>query len=97
MAADGRVSGRGFEWPAGSVTLAGGDRDVIVGIRPEALRLRASPDAVRLGARVVSVLPAGSYTVIQAETEGGERLYVQVNDEVDLADDTSLTLYIDPE
>ena len=96
LGADGSVTGRGFTWPANTFSPNGGGRDVVIGIRPEALRLQGSTGALPLETRIVSVLPAGSYTVAQAEVAGGERLYVQVSDDATVEADGALTLYIDP-
>jgi ABC-type sugar transport system ATPase subunit len=92
---DGAVAGRGFAWPAGAVPWSGPERDVVVGIRPEALRVREDGASLSLRTRVVSVLPAGSYTVVQAELEDGERLYVQLSETTAVRPEQPLALHVD--
>ncbi len=95
--ADGAVRGHGFAWPAGSLRAARRPGDVMVGIRPEALRLEGNA-GLPLPVEVVSVLPAGSYTVVQAHLDAadGTRLYVQLSDAAGLEPGGRATLYVDP-
>ncbi len=95
--ADGSIRGHGFSWPAGAVQGAPATGEVVVGIRPEALRFGEGA-GLELPVEVISVLPAGSYTVIQAHlaAAGGERLYVQAGDHVDLQPFEQVKLRVDP-
>jgi ABC-type sugar transport system ATPase subunit len=97
MADDGAIRGHGFGWPTGAFAGTGRSGDVTVGIRPESLRVDGQP-GLPLPLEVVSVLPAGSYTVVQAHVAGpdGSRLYLQLGDDVDVSVGARITATVDP-
>ena len=95
---DGSLRGPGIAWPAGTFSnLPPAGSDVVIGIRPEALRFGAS-HGLDIPVEIVSVLPAGSFTVVQAHVAApeGERLYLQVEDALDLEPHERRTLSVDP-
>lgn len=84
-----------FTLPA-SIRNAGKSSDIIVGLRPEQLKLAGSGGNVKATVAVEVVEPLGNEMLIYVSL-GEERLVVRTEPNLNISPDDRLTLYFDPE
>jgi multiple sugar transport system ATP-binding protein len=92
------VTSSGFKFPVGAMPLSGKDKDVILGVRPEHVRLGG---AMSIPAKILVVEPTGSETHLTAVVDGHEfvcvfreRIKAQAGEEIRLSfSDAQLHLF----
>ena len=89
-----RIGSGGIRWVEGALNLPAG-RDLIVGVRPEALRTAPMPGSVAFAGKVELIELTGPEKIVTVDV-GGDRLVATVPAETVVATGQDITLYAAP-